>query len=192
MCPSDVATGRRAAQTGFTLAELCTALAVAGILVAIGVPAMASFIGKTAVNAQAQGLMSALRLAKQEAMTRGELVSVCALDPGGADIGEPACLPRGEDWSAGWIVFVDRNERGEIGAADRIVSVVQAPSGSGAVIGTSRFLSYRASGVLLWRMGHFRVLAPGQPAVDEALPGSALICFNKTGRPRLADEPECD
>jgi type IV fimbrial biogenesis protein FimT len=183
---------RRAVQSGFTLAELCTTLAVAAILVAIGVPAMASFLGRTAVNAQAHGLMSALRLAKQEAMTRGELVSVCAMDPGSAGAGEPDCLPSGEDWSAGWIVFVDRDERGEIGAADRIVSVVQAASASGPVVGTGRFLSYRASGVLLSQTGHFRVLPKGQPAVDEALPGSALICFNKTGRSRLSDEPECD
>jgi type IV fimbrial biogenesis protein FimT len=191
MFRSGVACSRRAAQTGFTLAELCTALAVAGILVAIGVPAMASFIGKTAVSAQAQGLMSALRLAKQEAMTRGELVSVCAMDPATSE-SEPGCLPNGKDWSAGWIVFIDRGARGDIGDSDRVVRVHQSGGGKGSALGTLRYVTFRPAGAMLSVASHYRFIPPGQPADDVASEGSALVCVNKTGRPRLASSDECD
>jgi type IV fimbrial biogenesis protein FimT len=184
--------GRRPTQAGFTLPELCTTLAITGILAALGAPGMTSFQDRAVVSAQSEGLMSALRLARQVAVSRGELVSVCAMDPGSAESGEPDCLARGKDWSAGWIVFVDREERGEIGASDQVISVQQAPTLRGGVVGTSRFMSFRASGVLLSPMAHFRVVPPSQPVADEDLPGAALVCVNKTGRPRLADEPECD
>lgn len=187
-----LSTNRRATQTGFTLIELCIALAVAGILVAIAMPAMASFHAKTAVSAQANGLMSALRLAKQEAMARGELVSICAMDPATAESGEPDCLDSGRDWSAGWIVFIDRGQRGEIGGGDRIVSVHQAGDNKGGALGTLRYVTFRPAGAMLSISSHFRFLPPGEPLDDVAVEGSALVCVNKTGRPRLATSDDCD
>lgn len=181
----------RKSQKGFTLAELCATMAVSGALAAVGMPAMASFNGKAVVTAQSEGLMSALRLARNEAVSRGEQVSVCAMDPASAESGEPKCLARGKNWSAGWIIFVDRDDRGDIDDADHVVSVQQAPAQAG-VVGTGRFVTYRPTGVLLSGMGHFRVLAPGQLLLDRDVPGAALICLNKTGRPRIAGEPGCN
>lgn len=192
MLCSTFRTGRRAVQSGFTLVELCIALAVAGVLIAIAMPAMASFHAKTAVAAQANGLMSALRLAKQEAMTRGELVSVCAMDPGTADSAEPGCLPSGRDWSAGWIIFVDRGPRGSISGGDRIISVQQAGDDKGSALGTLCYVTFRPAGEMLSIASHFRFIPPGQPADDVATEGSALVCVNKTGRPRLAKSESCE
>jgi type IV fimbrial biogenesis protein FimT len=191
MLCSTFRTGGRAVQSGFTLVELCIALAVAGILIAVAMPAMASFHAKTAVAAQANGLMSALRLAKQEAMTRGELVSVCAMDPATADSAQPGCLPSGRDWSAGWIVFIDRGERGDIGDGDRIVSVNQAGDNKGGALGTLRYVTFRPAGAMLSISSHFRFLPPGEPLVDAAVENSALLCVNKTGRPRLTESDDC-
>lgn len=182
---------QRASQRGFTLTELLTALAVSGVLATIGMPAMGSFHSKTVIDSQVQSLSSAMRRAREEAITRGELVTVCAMAPATTDSAEPHCLARGKDWSAGWIVFIDRGDRGVIGVADRIVSVQQAPTQAG-VVGTSRYITYRPTGVLLSGMGHYRVLAPGQQVMDQDQPGAALICLNRTGRPRVADEPDCD
>lgn len=191
MFRSTFRSGRRAAQAGFTLIELCIALAVAGILVAVAMPAMASFHARTAVAAQANGLMSALRLAKQEAMTRGELVSVCAMDPATVDSAEPGCLPSGRDWSAGWIVFIDRGERGDIGDGDRVVSMSQSGDNKGSALGTLRYVTFRPAGAMLSISSHFRFLPPGEPLADVAVEGSALVCVNKTGRPRLTNSDDC-
>lgn len=182
----------RAIQSGFTLVELCIALTIAGILVGVAMPAMTSFHARTAVAAQANGLMSALRLAKQEAMARGELVSVCALDPATADSAEPACLPSGRDWSAGWVVFIDRGQRGDIGDGDRVVSLHQAGDNKGGALGTLRYVTFRPAGAMLSISSHFRFLPPGEPLDDVAVEGSALVCVNKTGRPRLTDSDDCE
>lgn len=183
---------RPSRQRGATLVESLVALAVAGIAAAVGAPSVNGFLQRSVVREQAESLRSALRLARQEAMARGETVTACALDGAAYAQGRSECLARGDDWSAGWLVFVDRGDRGTVDDGDRVVSVHGAPSPGGAVVATQRYLSYRASGVMLSIAAHLRVLPPGQPAVDEPVPGSALICVNKTGRPRLADAPDCD
>lgn len=182
---------RRARQSGVTLTETVVALGIAGTLAAIGVPSFKRFHDKAAVESQYRSLESTLRRARSEATKRGELVSVCALDPDSLPAGKPDCLESGKNWSAGWLLFVDRGQRGELGEGDRLVLVQQAPANAGAVIGTQRYLTYRASGELLSIAAHFRFLPPGQPAVDEALPGSLLVCVNKPGKARVSAQGEC-
>lgn len=182
----------RASQRGFTLTELLTALAVSGVLATVGMPAMGSFHGKTAVDSQVQSLSSAMRRARQEAITRGELVTVCAMDPATANSAEPDCLSNGKDWSAGWIVFVDRGLRGEMGPSDRVIAVHQSGDNKGGALSTQRYVTYRAGGEMLSLASHFRFLPPGQPVEDAALPGSALVCINKPGRPRVAATSACE
>lgn len=182
---------RRTRQLGVTLVEMMIALGVVGVLAGAGMPNLTTFHDKAAINAQFETMNSALRLARKQAMDRGELVTACALDTDSLAAGEPDCLDSGKVWTGGWLVFVDRGERGEVGEDDQVIQVYQPPQNAGAVLGTQRYLSYRASGVLLSLAAHFRFVSPGQPAVDQALPGSALVCVAKTGRPRYAEEGEC-
>jgi len=182
---------RRALQLGVTLIETLVTLGIAGTLAAIGVPSLKQFHDKAAVQARYHDLNSALRRARSEAMARGELVSVCALEGDSVEAGTPQCIEGGRDWSAGWLVFVDREERGEVAGADKVVAVYQAPETAGAVVGTLRYLTYRPSGVLLSVAAHFRLLPPGEPPVDAAVPGSALVCVNKPGKARVATEVQC-
>jgi type IV fimbrial biogenesis protein FimT len=177
---------------GVTLLEALVALGVAAVAAAAAAPGLNGLMQRSVVQTQAESLRSALRLARQEAMARGETVTACALDGQARAQGRTACAPWGEDWSGGWLVFVDRDDRGTVDGADRVVSVVVAPQPSGSVIGTDRYLSFRPSGVLLSGMGHLRVLPPGAPALDEPAPGSVLVCVNRTGRPRLTDAAACD
>lgn len=176
---------------GTSLPEIVVVLLVVALLVTLAAPGLGGLRDRTVVTAQAESLRSALRRARHEAMTRGETVSACALAPGSAAAGRPGCAPGGTDWSAGWLVFADRGERGEVGAADRLLLVHQAPASAGPVVATTRYLSFRGGGALLSLAAHFRVLPPGRPARDEAQPGSVLVCVNKVGRPRLAEGPDC-
>jgi len=182
---------RRVGQLGVTLVESVVAVGIAGVLAAIGVPSMSQFHSRAAVDAQVRDLGSALRRARSEAMTRGELVTVCALDPASATAASPTCLASGKDWSAGWIVFVDRGQRGEVDDSDLVIRLQQASPGSGGLTGTQRFMTYRATGELLSLAAHFRALPPGQPVIDKALPGSVLVCVNKPGKARTADGERC-
>jgi type IV fimbrial biogenesis protein FimT len=182
---------RRARQFGVTLVESMVAVGLAGTLTAIGGPVLNQFRDKAAVDAQLRELESALHQARRVASSRGELVTICALDAQSAAAGDPECIASGKDWSAGWIVFVDRGERGSVGVGDKIISVRQAVAQGGSLVATTRYLTYRSTGVLLSIAAHFRALPPGQPAVDRPVPRSALLCVNKPGNSRAAAEAKC-
>jgi type IV fimbrial biogenesis protein FimT len=146
---------------------------------------------KAAVDSQVGVFNSALRRARSEAITRGETVTVCALDVDSLKAEKPACLDSGKDWTGGWMTFVDRGERGDVEEEDDVLWVDAAPSGVGPMVGTQRHVTYRWSGELLGIAAHFRFLPPGEPAVDAPVEGSALVCVNKPGKPRVSKEAQC-
>lgn len=76
------------------------AVAVLATLLGLGVPAYNDTIRNNQIAAASTDLVTALSLARSEALKRGLRVSVCAAT--NAD----ACAA-GNDWSNGWIVFVD-------------------------------------------------------------------------------------
>jgi hypothetical protein len=100
-------------------------------------------------------------------------------------------IASGHDWSAGWLVFLDRGERGEVGPGDSIVSIRQATASGGSLVATTRYLTYRVNGLLLSPAAHFRALPLGVPPVDMPVSGSALLCVNKPGNPRATSEDWC-
>ena len=87
-------------EPGFTLVELLITIVVATILLAAGVPAFQSFIKNNRVTAQANDLVSAIQLARSEALKRGVNTVVCASN-------KPAECTGKDTWADGWIVFSD-------------------------------------------------------------------------------------
>ena len=117
------APGRSGARdSGFTLFELITALMVLGTVLALGVPIFIDLIRSNRAAANANELVSALSIARSEAVRRGARVTLCASDDGATCSGT---------WSDGWIVVAD-------GAANDIAAPVvsdvlrawSAPSGA--------------------------------------------------------------
>lgn len=82
-------------QQGLTLIELLAGLALVAIVATLAAPAFGSLIDAQRRQDAAQQLSSGLRLARAEAILRGQPVMVQA---------------REEDWSRGWRVFVDSNQ----------------------------------------------------------------------------------
>lgn len=177
----------RRAHLGFTLVEAMAALAVSGTLAAVGAPQLSQVMGAKAVEGSVSSLATALRLAKSEAMKRGEPVSVCAMAPQ-AGAAEPACAASGKDWSAGWIVFVDRGTRGLVEEGDQVLQVHQSTSRATQVTATLRYITMQPSGISLTAASHFDFLPHGKA---EAY-GARRVCINKPGRLRqLPGVMEC-
>lgn len=84
---------------GVTLLELIVAITVLAVLAGIGVPAFSNIMRSNEIAAGSNNLLSALILARSEAMKRGVRVSVC---PSNATAN--GCT---EDWSNGLLVFSD-------------------------------------------------------------------------------------
>lgn len=99
-------------------------LAVLVILVSIGAPELSRFIAQRAVVAQADTLSAALQFARSEAMKRGLPVTMChSADPAAAT---PVCAAS-DDWSTGWVIFVDR--LGTAGAYDNGEEILRVQQG---------------------------------------------------------------
>ncbi len=86
--------------SGFTLIELMITLAIVGILLTLGVPSLKTFMQGNQLIASSNELLSALHVARSEAIKLNSRVSICESSDG------TSCSNTGS-WKNGWIVFVD-------------------------------------------------------------------------------------
>ena len=110
-------------QQGLTLIELMVTLAVAIILVTVGMPLFTGMVANNRATTQTNALVSAIKLARSEAVKRGTNVSIAAVS---------------SDWANGWTVFVDANSDGNVDAGEGLRSW-EAINGAavGGVAGTA-------------------------------------------------------
>jgi type IV fimbrial biogenesis protein FimT len=79
-------------------------MAIAAILLAIGVPALQTFLADQAAAASADELAEGVRLARAEATKRGMVVKICASQ--NTSDASPTCSGKGDDgWLTGWIIL---------------------------------------------------------------------------------------
>jgi type IV fimbrial biogenesis protein FimT len=110
-------------QRGLTLIELLTTLALAAILLTLGVPAFNELMARHRVTTAANGLLADLQLARSEALKRGSRVALCT---GGAVGTELKCLAG--DWHAGYLIFADADGNGVVDdPADALRLVAGSP-----------------------------------------------------------------
>lgn len=158
-------------QRGLTLIELLVTITVMGVLMAIGVPSFQSSMASSRVTTTNNDFVSALALARSEAIRRGTRITVCKSTNG------TACFTTG-DWAQGWIVFVDTTRTAADAAVDAadireiIVSRSQA-SAAGIVIAgeaaVANFISFSADGTARTMAG-----APQQGRVRVCSTSAAL------------------
>ena len=129
---------------GFTLIELMITVAIMSTLLAVGLPSFQSIIAGSRLTAAANSMVSALQLARFEAIKQHKSVAVF----------------KKTTWEKGWDVFVDTNDNNvqnipaepTFATFDALNSTITAPYGTGK--GTyQNFVSYDASGRA--KGGHF-------------------------------------
>ncbi len=129
-------------QTGFTLIELMITLAIATILMTVAVPSFNDTVTNNRITTQTNDLVSALNLARMEAIHRGTSVSICPSS------NQSSCSGS-NDWSIGWIVYEDTNVTGST-AVTELIRTWGSLSGSPSVTASNSatFLRYAADGSL--------------------------------------------
>ena len=102
-------------ENGFTLIELIVVLAVAAVLIGIAAPNLIDVVRNNRLSSQVNDLVTSLNLARSEALTRGQMITVCRSKNGGS------CDADDGNWEDGWLVFSDSDGNGVIDAGESII-----------------------------------------------------------------------
>lgn len=159
---------------GFTLIELMVTLAVAAILLTVGVPAFQEMLRGNRAATHANEFLTALNFTRSEAIKRGRNISLCPSS------NQTAC--GGANWAVGWIAFVDADNDGVVDAGEELLRAWGALSGNPSFTGPT-ILVYRPAGEL----------AAGTAQLDYALgTHDHCVLVNSVGRPRIEkDTAQC-
>ena len=111
-------------QKGFTFAELITAIVILGILVALAAPGFRETIRNNRLTSSANLFLSALNLARSEAVKFNRRVVVCKSSDGAS------CTNIGV-YEQGWLVFVDCDDDTAFDSPGATASPPQACAESG-------------------------------------------------------------
>lgn len=168
--------------TGFTLIELMTVGAVLAITLSIAVPGMQRTISNTRLRAEASRLLSALALARSEAIGRNGLVSVCP-----SAFGSDGIARCSKSYADGWIVFSNRDKDRVVDkGSDEIIRVFSGlPSGysltnKAGTIDAHELISYYPDGSS--RKNRTLMICP---TTGQHVPSWSVV-MNMVGRARIA------
>jgi type IV fimbrial biogenesis protein FimT len=163
---------------GMSLVEMSVVLAISGALAATSVPTLNGVLQKQQLGATTNELISAMQLARSEAITRGARVVVAAKTPG--------------RWADGWRVFVDADDNGRLDDGEPTLREFGPATGvniSTAFGATYRgdFFSFNALGVARKPGGDGLVMGHLKLTNDA---GVRTLCFAKL-RMRTVEGDRC-
>ena len=171
---------------GFTLIELLVTLAVAGVLLAVGVPGFTKLIKDNRLATSVNELAGSFSLARMEAVRRGARVVMCKSDD------QSTCsTSTSVGWRDGWLIFIDKDADDVVdstGSDPEPVVQKHAALDEGVTVSPSSALSnrirFRASG---------RPMESGSFTVCDDRQGSygRMLQIDGTGRVRLLKDQTC-
>ena len=143
-------------QAGFTLIELMVAVVIVGIVAAIAVPSFENLITNSRVGSSANNVLGALKLARTEAVKRGERVTISSISGT-------------EDWGGqGYRIWLDADADDVLDAGEQIIRVYE-PLAAGLTLtaaDTVDSIDFRPSGLL--------------PTTPTAVTLTLLLCSDAT------------
>ncbi len=104
--------------SAFTLIELMITLAVAAVVLTLGVPSFGRVIEQNQLSAYTNQLVSSLHFARSEAVKRNDFVKVCHSDDG--------INCNGTGYEDGWIIFIDQDGNDVLGTTEELIRVNEA------------------------------------------------------------------
>ena len=133
--------------SGFTLIELVTAMAVLSILVTLAVPSFRSLTLNGRRAAAVNELVVSLMHARSVAITQRRPVVVCRTANSGAET--PECNT-GTGWESGWVSFVDADADNSYDSGEEILRRHEALPGGISAHGNgdaSTHISFNSTGI---------------------------------------------
>lgn len=124
---------------GFSVFELMIVLTLIAILLALATPSFREFTRSNQVTSTNNDLVTALNLARSEALRRSTGVTVCS-SANGTSCGSA------DDWVSGWIVFEDAAGTGVIASDDKVVQKWAETNKGIRVVTTSLNIQYQPTG----------------------------------------------
>lgn len=127
-------------EAGFTLIETMVVLAIAAIVITLGVPSFNGALQRQRVSTTMHLLSTDMAMARSSALMRRSQVIVC---PRGA---ATDCSGT-QDWSRGWLVFTDPDGNRQPDADSDILRASDPPANDLLYLPSTRpFLRYQADG----------------------------------------------
>jgi type IV fimbrial biogenesis protein FimT len=127
---------------GFTLIELMITVAIMSIMLTVGLPSFRSIIASNRLTSTTNSMVSALQLAKSEAMKQHKTVVI---------------RKKNNDWKNGWEVFVDdliENKVFDSGETVLVVTTFDSVNSTIQIVPTyTNYISFSATGRAA--AGHF-------------------------------------
>ena len=168
--PGDSIENMKKTHTGFTLLELMVTLAVAAIVMTVGVPSFSTFFLNNRMSTQANDLISSLNLARSEAINRGTSIKVCSSD------NQASC---GGSWEDGWIVITADDTE--------LIRAYGALKGTSTLASTESSVTYTSSGFLNGVQTTFTLCDSTQTGEQ-----GRQVVVSATGRPsNISPYPTC-
>ena len=160
---------------GFTLYELLMTLALAAILLSLGVPAFHGTLARSRQAAEINALFHAVHLARKESIVQRRTVSLCPSTDGQSCTGDT-------DWSVGWIAF--RNADGDSPpVVDAGEFIIQAHAVDPRIRITSNRRAFTLRATVRRATNGTLVICD---TADRVRPKALVVSY--TGRPRVAVE----
>jgi type IV fimbrial biogenesis protein FimT len=159
---------------GLTLLEMVMTISILGAVSILAVPGLNTMVLDARRTAAVNNFLQALFLARSEALTRGEVISVCKSPD------QEQCANRAAEWGTGWIVFVnrDRDEPPQRDGGETLLAAFHGMDGG-------RITSNRVA--FSFRPYYHAVVNGTITFCDRRGPAHArAVIVNHAGRPRLS------
>jgi type IV fimbrial biogenesis protein FimT len=153
--------------SGFSMMEMLVTLLILGLVAAIGVPSLSTFIEGNRLNAAVGDLQSAMQTARAEAVGRNSYVTLCKKNTDG----DACSLVNAQGWQNGWFIFVDPDGDAVIDVGDEIIldhdPLLASLTFHGAVE-VRHFITFRPSGQTSVTSTRTLILCDGRGFVADA------------------------